>query len=100
MNRRRVEYCPFAPRSRASTVISGGIPCPRVSPLIGRSSLPWGLDSSATAGVHFQVGISLQLTDLDEGAALGDGEALLRAAVDTGSPPHHDQTQELVPVGA
>src|SRR3989304_10327204 len=52
------------------------------------------------AGVHLQVGVFLQLAELDEGGSIDEGEALLRAAIGAAFPGGDDEGLELFAGGA
>src|SRR3989304_8864615 len=73
IQRRRSDRCPFAPRSWTSILISPGV-------LI-----------LAAAGVHLEVGVLLQLPDLDEGGSIDEGEPLLGTAIGAALPRGGDE---------
>src|SRR2546427_286528 len=84
MYRRRSLVCPLAPCSRTSTFALSALTCP---PL-------------ATARVHFEVRIALELTDLHQRPTVASGQPLLGAAIGTASPPAGDPFDQLLAPGA
>src|SRR6185369_17404426 len=77
---------------------------PPVGDLLGGALLPYvhprAVHRLAAPGVHLEVRVSLELADLDQGAPVGLGEPLLRAAVAPAAPGRADQLRELLARGA
>src|SRR5512132_2183122 len=88
MKRRRSDVCPSAPRSCTSIFV--------VSPVLTvRPSSP----ALPAPRVHLQVRIFAQATDLDEGRAIAQLQALLGAPVRPPFPCVGDQLRELAAGG-
>src|SRR4029450_12509896 len=88
MKTRRSDICPSAPRSRTSIFV--------VSPVL---TLRPSSRMLPAPRVHLQVRIVAQATDLDEGRAIAQPEALLGAAVCPARPGVCDEPRELVAGG-
>src|SRR5262245_12714127 len=84
MYRRRSLVCPLAPCSRTSICALSALTCP---PL-------------ATARVHFEVRIALELSDLDQRPPVAPGQPLLGAAIGAATPATRDQFHQLLAPGA